>query len=154
MKQNRIRLAVYGLLTLATMLLIFILSSQNGNESGGLSQWLLNTAFGRALLKILPPITGEGASLDIRKYAHLAEYLALAFFAAQFFREIWLERIPLKAGLSSAILSFLYACSDEAHQSFVSGRVGQFSDVVIDMKGAVIGILFVFLISGLRKEKA
>lgn len=153
MKRNPIRLTTYGALTLAMMLLIFFLSSQDGSESGGLSLWLMNTRFGRILLRILPPLTDEGASLDIRKYAHLAEYMALAFFSAQFFREIWLEKLPQKAMISSGLFVFLYACLDEIHQTHVPGRSGQFSDVIIDMCGALIGILFVFLISILRRER-
>jgi len=44
------------------------------------------------------------------------------------------------------LLSFLYACSDEFHQTFVPGRAGQFKDVLIDTAGALIGLIVVTLI--------
>ena len=37
------------------------------------------------------------------------------------------------------MLSFLYACSDEFHQFFIAGRSAQFTDVMIDTCGALIG---------------
>ena len=35
----------------------------------------------------------------------------------------------------AAVISFLYACSDELHQSFVAGRDGKFADVGVDAIG-------------------
>ena len=152
MKRSNLRVAVYGLLTLATMCLIFALSAQNGEESGSLSRWLMETAFGRLLLQILPPLTDSGAALDIRKYAHLAEYTALGVFSSLFVLELYCERFPKRSTRISVPLSFLYACSDEYHQTFVPGRVGQFTDVLFDMAGVLAGVLLAFLIAALRKE--
>ena len=152
MKRSNLRVAVYGLLTLATMCLIFALSAQNGEESGSLSRWLMETAFGRLLLQILPPLTDSGAALDIRKYAHLAEYTALGLFSSLFVLELYCERIPKRSTRISVPFSFVYACSDEYHQTFVPGRVGQFTDVLFDMAGVLAGVLLAFLIAGLRKE--
>ena len=154
MKRSRIRLAVYGLLTAAVMCLIYYLSAQNGDESGNLSRWLMETAIGKFLLRILPPLTDSGAALDIRKYAHLAEYTMLAVFSGMFYRELMCEPVPKRALCFSALHSFLYACSDEYHQTFVDGRIGQFSDVLIDMIGVLTGILLVFLFAGLRKDRS
>jgi VanZ family protein len=152
MKRNNFRLAVYGLLTLAMMCVIYALSAQNGEESGSLSRWLMETAFGRFLLQILPPLTDSGAALDIRKYAHLTEYAALALFSCLFVLELYCERIPKRSACISVPFCFLYACSDEYHQTFVQGRVGQFADVLFDMAGVIAGVLLAFLIAGLRKE--
>ena len=152
MKRSNLRVAVYGLLTLATMCLIFALSAQNGEESGSLSRWLMETAIGRLLLQILPPLTDSGAALDIRKYAHLAEYTALGLFSSLFVLELYCERIPKRSTRISVPFSFVYACSDEYHQTFVPGRVGQFTDVLFDMAGVLAGVLLAFLIAGLRKE--
>lgn len=154
MKQKRIRLAVYGVLTLLVMAAIFLFSAQDGTDSGGLSRWLLETAFGKTLMRLLPALTGEGAALDIRKYAHMAEYAALAVFSCLFFRELLSERVPRRALLCCLLLCFLYACSDEFHQTFVPGRAGQFSDVLIDMAGVAPGALAVFLFGLWRKERS
>jgi VanZ family protein len=40
------------------------------------------------------------------------------------------------------ILAFLYALSDEYHQSFVAGRFASWGDVVIDSVGAIIALRF------------
>lgn len=52
----------------------------------------------------------------------------------------------LKSVFIALLLAFLYACSDEYHQTFVVGRTGQFNDVLIDFSGAFIGVLIVSLI--------
>ncbi len=128
------------------MVMIFYMSSQDGTESGNLSNWLLNTAFGQILMKILPSLTESGDSLDLRKYAHMAEYAMLAASLLFFFRELLLEKLPLRAAGCAALVSFVYACTDEFHQTFVAGRAGQFTDVLIDMTGALIALALIFLV--------
>lgn len=39
----------------------------------------------------------------------------------------------------SIFFCFIYAITDEFHQTFITGRTGQFSDVIIDTIGASIG---------------
>ena len=48
---------------------------------------------------------------------------------------------------------FIYACSDEFHQAFVPGRVGQFSDVLIDMIGVLVGVISVRLVYYMKERK-
>ena len=146
-------MAAYGVLTVAVMVMIFAFSGQDGEESGSLSRWLMETAFGRALLAILPPLTGEGASLDIRKYAHMGEYCLLALFSTLFFVEVFLEKLPKRALGSSLLLSFVYACTDEFHQTFIAGRSGRFSDVCVDLAGVLFGLLLTLPVCRMRKEK-
>ncbi|MCD8029064.1 MAG: VanZ family protein, partial [Erysipelotrichaceae bacterium] len=43
------------------------------------------------------------------------------------------------------IMTFLYACSDEAHQLLVSGRAGQLSDVLIDTCGGMTADLLYYI---------
>lgn len=67
----------------------------------------------------------------LRKAAHMAEYAVL--FAL-------LRRAQV--GRSSAFIGcVLYAVTDEWHQTFVPGRVGAVSDVVIDAAGALTGLV-------------
>lgn len=124
------------------MLMIFLMSAQDGTESGNLSDWLLNSSFGQLLIRILPKLSDAGSGFDLRKYAHMAEYALLAFSSVNFFAELILDLriLPIRSVFCSLMLSFLYACSDEFHQTFVPGRAGQFTDVLIDMAGALIGI--------------
>ena len=44
------------------------------------------------------------------------------------------------------LLTVLYACSDELHQSFVAGRHPQVTDVIIDACGAATALLVAWLI--------
>lgn len=147
------RLWIYGIVTLLIMVGIFLMSAQNGTESGNLSEWLLQTSFGRLLMRILPKITDAGVALDIRKYAHMAEYLLLAIFSCFFFRELFRETVPAIAAACCFGFCFLYACSDEFHQAFVPGRVGQFSDVLIDMIGVLLGVISVCLVYFMKERK-
>ena len=153
MKRNKKLLWLYGGLTLAVMGLIFYMSAKDATESGGMSKWLVETAFGRTLIRLLPRITDQGPEIDLRKYAHMAEYAMLAVPSALFFRELLLQRrVPLRALGCSLVFCFLYACSDEYHQTFVPGRAGAMVDVAVDMAGAAFGLILVLLISLQRKE--
>lgn len=68
-----------------------------------------------------------------RKIAHASVYAALTLLW-------WWALLPLRlcprtAVAAAAAISFLYAISDEFHQSFVAGRVGSPIDVGIDSLG-------------------
>lgn len=67
----------------------------------------------------------------LRKVAHLFEYGVL--FAL-------LRRAGL-ARASALVFCVLYAVTDEWHQSFVPGRRGAATDVLIDALGALTGLL-------------
>ena len=74
----------------------------------------------------------------LKKSAHLIEY---GVFAALFFRALIHSGVTKKkAMLFSILASFLYACTDEYHQSFVFGRTAVTRDVLIDTTGATIFI--------------
>ena len=74
------------------------------------------------------------ADLLIKKGAHAFGYglLAIAYFYAFRFS-------PAKLKLAW-FLAFLYAISDEFHQSFVVGRHASWVDVMIDCAGAAIAL--------------
>ena len=73
--------------------------------------------------------------------------------SALFFRELLTERrLPLRAAGCSLIFCFLYACSDEYHQTFVPGRAGTMIDVAVDMAGVAFGLVLVLLACLKRKE--
>ena len=147
MKRNKKRLCLYGILTLAVMGMIFFMSAKDATESGSMSKWLVNTSFGRMLIKLLPRLTDRGDEIDLRKYAHMAEYALLAVPSVLFFRELLLEKhIPVRASLCSLVFCFVYACSDEYHQTFVPGRAGAMIDVAVDLVGVSLGLALVLLV--------
>ena len=76
--------------------------------------------------------TGLGGwDLVLRKIAHAAEYAVLGALLARALR---------RPGLA-VTLGVLYAVSDEAHQTFVPGRMGSPIDVAIDTLGIVAGVV-------------
>lgn len=57
-----------------------------------------------------------------------------------------------KAFPTALFLGFLYACSDEYHQTFVSGRSGELKDVMIDTTGVLIGaVIIAFIIPAMKQ---
>lgn len=69
----------------------------------------------------------------ILKSFHLIEYTILTLLL--FF--------VIKKDKYLFLTSYLYALSDELHQSFVPGRTGQFKDTFFDLIGILIGLLII-----------
>ncbi|MCF0231256.1 MAG: VanZ family protein, partial [Enterococcus sp.] len=103
-------------------------------------------------------------SFFVRKAAHMTEYAVLAVLFSIMAKLIWdaVElrsiRTPAKLFLFLYFLPFiatvLYAISDEVHQLFIAARAGQVTDVLIDAGGAVIGLLILLLVRGIREKIA
>ena len=133
---------------LAVMVGIFLFSGQQGEASAGVSngvgEWLLG------ILGIgIPP--GMSASnvpiifgLTIRKLAHIFLYFLLGgtsfLFAATLPVKAAAKAKPAISGGIALVISLLYACLDEVHQSFVPGRAAQIQDVGVDAIGFVLAI--------------
>ena len=119
----------------ANMLLIYMFSSQNGVESGELS------GFVSAFIEKIPIVRAGGRLINIRKLAHFSIYLLLGLLTV---RAVMLHSDKKSFQIVAALLiCFLYACSDEFHQSLVPGRGPSFRDVMIDTAGALMGVLIV-----------
>lgn len=135
---------------LLMMYIIFSFSAQTGEVSGELSykisyqivetkNEILNTG------KSYDELAYEAESIHyyVRKAAHMTEYCLLAI-AISFplyvyrVRGFWLF-------LLAGIVCVGFACLDEYHQSFVSGRTPGITDVGFDSLGALVGILLVQL---------
>lgn len=76
--------------------------------------------------------TGLTYDYPLRKAGHLAVFAILWLLA----------RRPLGDGWGF-VFTVLYAASDEWHQTFVPGRAGAVSDVLIDAAGALLALTFV-----------
>jgi VanZ family protein len=80
--------------------------------------------------------------LIIRKTAHFCEYLILSLLF--YFSVKSSFRLPgRRLFIAALILVFVYAASDEAHQTFVTGREGRIRDVFIDCLGGLTGLYLV-----------
>ncbi|MBQ8920897.1 MAG: VanZ family protein [Oscillospiraceae bacterium] len=164
-RNNLLLIALFSVLTLLWMLLIYWFSANNGDDSGAMSGRIL-----KKLLSLFYPHWSDKTAyqqnriidkfhLLFRKLGHFSEYLVLGIFL----RITWAlvssvliksrQKHPAGDILLPAFLSFLYACSDEYHQRFVQGRSGEFRDVMIDFTGACVGILAVSVILYLMHRK-
>lgn len=77
----------------------------------------------------------------IRKGGHVGEYAILAFFVMMSIRSTTFKQ-PIKF-LLIFLIPFLYACSDEWHQSLVPNRTGHIIDVVtFDLLGILLVLVF------------
>lgn len=123
------------------MIFIFIMSHTNGNDSSNQSNFIAQIILGfiNVDLNILTFI--------IQKIAHMCEYALLFLLIYYGLHKTIKYQYKL---LISLIISILYACSDEFHQIFISGRSGQFKDVIIDTIGMIIMLLIIYL---WQKEK-
>lgn len=80
----------------------------------------------------------------IRKIAHFSLFALLgicAFISASLTFIKKGSHFIQKDALISLVFCLLYAISDEFHQTFVAGRSGQITDVLIDLSGSLVGIL-------------
>ncbi len=135
------------------MIFIFWLSSMNADESNQkskktideITQKTTNITSKVGVTKKHPSKEKtekivEVLNLPFRKVMHASVYFILSILVLYAFMQ---NKIPdKKVYIITIFLCFLYACSDEFHQTFVDGRTGQFIDVFIDSIGSVIGCLF------------
>ena len=80
-----------------------------------------------------------------RKLCHASIYLALSILVFNVLLLI-IKRNLIIYNVLCLLICFLYACTDEYHQTFVPGRSGQFSDILIDMSGVLMGCIMLSLI--------
>ncbi|MEM6767631.1 MAG: VanZ family protein [Bacteroidota bacterium] len=114
------------------MSIIFFLSHQPAEESKALSDWMVY------LLNIfqLEVETLERWNIPflIRKLAHFTVYGIMFLFAYVACMGAATRRRQVTTAF---MITLLYAISDEFHQTFIPGRVGHYSDVLVDISGAI-----------------
>jgi VanZ family protein len=148
-------------IVLLWMGMIFILSSQP-YQSQDLKPWLqsvlsferiprylyhIQLKYGGHLISIKTLGLSGFVEFFIRKSAHVTEYAILGVLMFQSLRMIF----PRFMGISiiSISLCYLYAVTDEYHQSFVADRTPLFADVLLDTGGAALGIFLYMIFSKL-----
>ena len=84
----------------------------------------------------------------VRKCAHFTEYMVLGLML-RLCLESWFGR-KVRKSRSLTIAGFcggtIYACTDEFHQLLIEGRSGQWSDVLVDGSGVLLGVLIAALL--------
>lgn len=86
-------------------------------------------------------------NLIVRKTTHVIVFGILAL--------LWLKALGnfRYSYLLSWFITFLYAMTDEWHQSYKEGRVASFRDVGLDSLGALLFLVIVFLMNKKRNSK-
>ena len=128
------RLAIKYILVATWMLVIFLMSSEVAGTSSARSDEIVRTI----------QSIGVNAPTDlltflVRKAAHISAYFILGILLFNLLKEYDLG--VKKMIFISIGIAMLYACTDEVHQVFVSGRSGEVRDVLIDTAGAAVGVV-------------
>lgn len=140
------------------MIIIFLFSSQpyqaqnlkpeiEGNFiTNSLAEQLSGVNFDYAGKEVSVHTLGKAGFVEffIRKGAHFTIFGLLGFMLVYAFHARW-PRSPLKGYLLAVLISFLFACSDEFHQSLTPDRTPLFQDVMIDTVGAICGAALMVL---------
>ena len=142
---------------LVIMYCIYSFSAQDGTTSSQLSLsvshkviHVVDRVFDFGLTEEQVDKGVERIHYYIRKTAHFTEYFILAVAISlplyvYGIRGIWLM-------LTSSILCIGFACLDEYHQLFVSGRGASKKDVLIDTFGSLTGIVFTRIIGYISRK--
>ena len=142
------------LLTAAVMVMIFAFSTEDAEHSDRTSGLI-----SRRVLSIIHPeyeqleesrqkLLYDDMQHIVRKCAHFTEYMVLGLML-RLCLESWFGR-KVRKSRSLTIASFcggtIYACTDEFHQLLIEGRSGQWSDVLVDGSGVLLGVLIAALL--------
>lgn len=97
----------------------------------------------------------EGIHHFFRKCCHVIEYAIFGFLV---FRALHYSRNPLPAWSwprvgGALLIVFLYAATDEYHQSFVPTRTARVLDVCIDTAGGALGLGIAWIFHYYRRAK-
>lgn len=150
MKKNILRI-IFLILIITNSLIIFGFSSQNGEESGNLSEMVIAKIADILNVKEENRIyfLNIGEKI-IRKLAHFSIYSLLGIWLISFIHTFILK--SKYQIIIASIWGFLYASTDEFHQTFSDGRTASINDVLIDTLGVLFGILIVFLIIKIKEK--
>ena len=140
-------------LVICCMLIIFMFSSDSGTASSKKSD--------SVIINLVDVISNKKVNnkdrdkyiekyvFPVRKCAHFTIYLILGILIISLLSEYRI--LNFKTVLYTLLIVFLYACSDEFHQLFVSGRSSEIRDVLIDSSGGFIGSYLYYLFRRKRK---
>ena len=139
-KKNRIIFS--WILLVIWMIFIFYMSAQPADISNSQSGFVIK------LLQSIG-IDSSGNNIDllttiVRKSAHFSEYAILGLLSYNVMKNYFTKK---RARIVAVLIVFFYACSDEFHQLFVSGRAGKITDVIIDTSGGIFSVLVIWMIN-------
>lgn len=147
--------AIYIVLLILWMAVIFIMSSHPADKSSQLSGGIV-----AKFVKLIYPGFSEFSaekqseimhltSFLVRKTAHFLEYFVLGMLSALLVAT-YKEYACKTRVFIAAFFCVLYAIGDEIHQYFVPGRSCELRDVLIDFCGILFGMLILFIIKKIK----
>ena len=93
-------------------------------------------------LKPMSPQTIWVILVFMRKCAHVTEYAILALLLWRALRSLPTLSMKMSVAFGAALLGCtVFAATDEFHQSFVKSRTPSVHDVLLDVAGALLGLL-------------
>ncbi len=137
---------ILWILIILWMIIIFLFSSQNSEDSSRLSRGFLRNFILWFLPENINEDTVDFLEHILRKCTHMAEYAVLGVLISIQLRLYHAFEAEWKKIWSAVFLVMLYAATDEFHQLFVGGRSGQISDIFIDTCGGMAGAFVIYLI--------
>lgn len=140
------------ILFLFWLFIIFYLSNQPGNISGGESSHLIYNTLNilYSIFHLDPSNLNDIVNIihnPLRECMHGLEYLILAIFTMNL---LFQNKIKENKIVISILFCFIYAATDEIHQLFIPGRSFEYFDIAMDMIGSLLGT---FIAKFIFKEK-
>ena len=134
MKLKQVKQLVSWSIVGVVLILLFVFSGQNGEESAKVSQGITDIVI-MFLESVCPVLDFDWLYHAIRKMAHFTLFALLGVGLCGA-----IEGIVVKNKfLCILLIGFTIACSDEIHQLFSAGRSASFADVLLDESGVVAG---------------
>lgn len=129
------------LLLITWLFLIFYLSNQPGDISGGESSNIIYHSFEFIYNIFHIPTTHLNDVVEIlhnpiREFMHFLEYLVLGLLVMNVLKQ---NKISENVILISIMFCFIYAITDEIHQIFIPGRTFEYLDISLDTLGSILG---------------
>ena len=140
------------MIVLSWMGFIIYLTLQPAPQSAATSSVVVETlvnSLDRAGIDLLADMSRTELHRFIRKAAHFLAYFVLGILT--FHLILKLTGDLKKSFVITMLISISYAAFDETVQTFVPGRGGQVSDIIIDGAGAAAGIAFYLLLRKLKR---
>lgn len=150
-----VRKIILWLFVILWMWVIFSFSAQPATESDEISE-----GFTKKIVRVIDfadqlsekeiDLIADNLNHIVRKSAHFCAYALLSLLVALLLKEY--NFVRHHAMILAVVISGLYACTDEFHQTFVPGRSGEIRDVGIDTLGAIFGVLTLYFVSFVVKR--
>lgn len=149
----KIKSVILWILVIVWMIVIFTFSQNVAEESNSKSKRVayevVNIVEKEKTEKEKEKMAEE-LHIPFRKLAHGFEYCVLCILVLLALKSSNIA--DNKIYIIALIICIIYASTDEIHQLFISGRYGDFQDVLIDTAGSTIGMLLYIITNKIIKK--